>query len=119
MSGNQLEGTIPSFATNSAMRGLYVSDNRLNSTVPSSLCALSKLEALLLDENTFYGTIPSCLGDLARLRQLFLFKNQLTGQVPSELSKLAKLGTFPNRLASSQPLYILHLLTLFALCIDR
>jgi Leucine-rich repeat (LRR) protein len=103
LSGNQLNGTIPSFAANSAMRGLYVSDNRLNSTIPTSLCALSKLEALLLDENTFYGTIPSCIGNLSRLRQLFLFKNHLTGQVPTELSKLAKLGTFPNCRYSEHP----------------
>jgi Leucine-rich repeat (LRR) protein len=75
------------------LRGLYLSDNQLEGTIPSSLCALTTLEALFLDGNLLTGVIPNCFSNLTHLRQLFLFKNQLNGEVPTELGALIQLGT--------------------------
>jgi Leucine-rich repeat (LRR) protein len=96
LSSNQLNGNIPDSIghPNSGerpLRGLYLSDNSFESSIPSSLCGLENLEALFLDENRLDGSIPDCLGLIQSLQQLYLFKNKLSGEIPSELSSLRQL----------------------------
>jgi LRR receptor-like serine/threonine-protein kinase FLS2 len=96
LSSNQLGGNIPDSIghPNSGerpLRGLYLSDNNFESSIPSSLCGLENLEALFLDENRLDGSIPDCLGLIQSLQQLYLFKNKLSGEIPTELSSLRQL----------------------------
>lgn len=96
MSSNQLNGNIPDsighpFNGERPLRGLYLSDNQFEGSIPRSLCELENLEALFLDENRLDGSIPDCVGLLESLQQLYLFKNNLSGEVPVGLSSLRQL----------------------------
>jgi len=101
LSANEFTGPIPtsigspSSATNSSfLRGLYLSENKLDGTIPETICDYVNLEALFLDENQLSGSIPSCIGNLEKLKQLYVFKNGLTGVVPSEMSALRQLSKY-------------------------
>ncbi|MBI5445347.1 MAG: leucine-rich repeat domain-containing protein [Deltaproteobacteria bacterium] len=78
---NQLSGTIPSFAANTALSALELSDNQLTGTIPS-FAANPALEFLYLNSNPLSGTIPSFAANTA-LRVLVLYSNQLSGTIPS------------------------------------
>jgi hypothetical protein len=91
LSANALTGTVPAFVGDS-LRGLYLSENKLQGPIPESLCQHTHMEALFLDENELTGSIPTCIGNLSNLKQLYLFKNQLTGFVPIELGRLRNLS---------------------------
>ncbi|XP_031498025.1 receptor-like protein 19 [Nymphaea colorata] len=65
---------------------LYMSNNNIKGTIPSSLfCNLSTLWRLHLSENNLTGAIPDCLTNLTGLNELDLSKNQLQGQIPRKL----------------------------------
>jgi hypothetical protein len=105
LSSNAFSGQVPAFVGNS-LRGLYLSENKLQGRILESLCQQVSLEALFLDENQFTGSIPACIGNLSNLKQLYLFKNQLTGFVPVELGRLRNLSkSFDS--ASGQKLTLL------------
>jgi hypothetical protein len=96
LSSNKLDGNLPDsighpYSGERPLRGLYLSDNDFEGSIPSSLCELENLQALFLDENRLDGSIPDCVGLIQSLRQLYLFKNNLSGEVPAELSSLPKL----------------------------
>jgi hypothetical protein len=96
LSSNKLDGNLPDsighpYSGERPLRGLYLSDNDFEGSIPSSLCELENLQALFLDENRLDGSIPDCVGLIQSLRQLYLFKNKLSGQVPAELGSLLKL----------------------------
>jgi hypothetical protein len=93
LSENQFSGPLPELSSKQ-LRGLYLSDNRLNGPIGSNLCNQTEMRALFLDTNKLNGTIPSCLGSLLNLEQLYLFNNALTGGIPSLLSKLTYLSKF-------------------------
>ena len=101
LSGNTFTGPIPTSIglQNDTLRGLYVSDNKLNGAIPESICDYINLEALHLDENEISGSLPACLGRLASLKQIYAFRNNLTGTVPAELSALRQLSKFTQHSA--------------------
>ena len=101
LNGNAFTGTIPTNIglENETLRGLYLSDNKLNGAIPESICDYINLEALHLDENEISGSLPACLGRLASLKQIYAFRNNLTGTVPAELSALRQLSKFTQRSA--------------------
>eukprot|EP00980_Cylindrotheca_fusiformis_P001511 scaffold346_cov116-Cylindrotheca_fusiformis.AAC.25 len=98
---------------------LYPNHNReaiytsFESSIPTELGELARLETLLLEGNQLSGTIPSSLGDLhlarkfpplgntktkqtiltlaCRVEQLSFRKNYLMGHVPEELCKLREM----------------------------
>lgn len=102
LSSNEFTGPIPTAIgrpagmSGSPLRGLYLSENKLDGVIPESICDYAKLEALFVDENQLTGSIPSCIGNLGNLKQLYAFHNQLTGELPVELSMLRKLSTFQS-----------------------
>jgi len=93
LSANEFTGPIPTSIGQSenGLRGLYLSENKLEGEIPESICDYVNLEALFVDENRLSGSLPSCLGNLENLKQFYAFKNNLTGEVPQELSSLRKL----------------------------
>ena len=94
MSSNRLTGTIPTsiIYLSPTLKGLYLSDNYFDGTIPSQLGAFTSLEALFLDTNKLSGPIPDSFGGLEDLKQLYLFRNQLTGTVPASLQNLKDLN---------------------------
>ena len=82
---SQLIGTLPSSIglLTSLTKYLWLFNNRIHGTIPSSLSSLSKLASLRLDENSLTGTVPSSLSLLTFLSTLNLNNNYLTGTLPS------------------------------------
>ena len=92
--------------SNDRVTELFLIDNQLTGSIPSSLGSLTNLERLGLGENQLMGSIPSSLGGLTNLRELLLDDNQLTGSIPSSLGSLTNLEYMPlsrNRLTGSIP----------------
>lgn len=120
LSSNLLTGHIPAgiHHLGGTLRGLYLSDNQIEGSIPMHLCAFDALEALFLDTNQLTGKIPSCMGELVQLQQLYLFQNQLTGTIPSnleELEQLSGLGLEQNNLVGAMPDNVCQLMDDFVL----
>ena len=97
---------------------LWLENNRLEGTLPSSLGDLKGLQLLELGENALSGTVPESLGSLYSLTELSLFYNQLSGTVPASFGGLRELqrleldqnqlsGPLPTELSSLQYLQML------------
>jgi Leucine-rich repeat (LRR) protein len=100
-SGSGLTGTIPSSASSTSLRQIYIrqyddkgSQSWLNGTLPRFSKSLTNLA---LDGNKLTGTIPSSLGEYEFLTQLFLSFNQFTGTIPSEMAQLHQLTNIDLR----------------------
>nr|XP_009398899.1 PREDICTED: LRR receptor-like serine/threonine-protein kinase GSO2 [Musa acuminata subsp. malaccensis] len=70
---------------------LDLSDNLIDSTIPSWLSNISGLEHLDLSENDLQGNIPPTFGNLASLKELNLAFNPLQGGIPTSFKNLCKL----------------------------
>ena len=113
---NNFLGTIPEFVTKSPIERIYVEENQLEGTLPSSLYTLNALQFLsfsynkltgtigeqigaledlwFLDasNNNFSGPLPPKLGNAEDLEYAFLGDNQFSGSVPSEIGNLENLN---------------------------
>ncbi|NJO18474.1 MAG: choice-of-anchor D domain-containing protein [Thioploca sp.] len=107
LSGNQLNGTIPSeIGDLRYLEGLQLSDNQLSGPIPKELGKLSHLQYLDLFSNHLRDSIPPELGNLNNLQGLALFNNQLSGSIPPEfgnLSYLEELWLDGNKLSGTIP----------------
>ncbi|CAL9757964.1 unnamed protein product [Musa acuminata subsp. burmannicoides] len=70
---------------------LDLSENFINSTMPSWLSNISGLEHLDLNGNFLQGNIPPTFGNLASLKELNLADNSLQGGIPTSFKNLCKL----------------------------
>ncbi|XP_064957935.1 receptor-like protein EIX1 [Musa acuminata AAA Group] len=70
---------------------LDLSENFINSTMPSWLSNISGLEHLDLSYNNLQGNIPPTFGNLASLKELNLAYNSLQGGIPTSFKNLCKL----------------------------
>lgn len=110
---NELTGTIPSSLAN--VRGLvdlYLSKNHLEGPIPKTLSQQSDLKNLRLNDNQLTGTIPVELDKLQKLEYLYLQNNRLEGPIPNELGVLNKLFRFRshgNSLTGTMPRGVCHL----------
>lgn len=110
---------------NENVTALYLVENNLTGTLPSSLGDLSGLKSLTIASNPqLSGTIPSELGNLSGLEALELYDNGLTGAIPEELGNLSNLkilALYGNKLTGSVPesLGNLSYLTIFYLCCNQ
>nr|GMD72252.1 probably inactive leucine-rich repeat receptor-like protein kinase At5g48380 [Ipomoea batatas] len=84
LSGNQLNGTIPSDVGNiiSTVTTLDLSSNRFSGEIPASLATCTYLNFLKLDDNQLTGQIPPEFGLLRRIKEFSVSNNRLTGPVP-------------------------------------
>ena len=88
---------------------LFLHDNFLSGSIPSSLGGLTRLELLVLGGNFLSGSIPSSLGRLTNLEGLFLGGNSLSGSIPSSLGRLTNLELLVlggNSLSGSIPSWL-------------
>ncbi len=94
---NNLSGTLPSSIGNfSSLKYLYLggvssTQNHISGIIPASIGNLSNLEVLELGGNQFSGSIPSSISNLSNLTELGLNINQLTGNIPSGIGNLLNL----------------------------
>ncbi|KAF8007050.1 hypothetical protein BT93_K1145 [Corymbia citriodora subsp. variegata] len=103
LSNNQLHGTIPSSYDWLSLEALILSDNKLTGNIPAALGRSQVLGLLDLRNNLLNGTIPHSLGQLRYLHYLDLSTNSLRGTVSeihfANLSKLRFLDISNNHLA--------------------
>ncbi|KAK4347262.1 hypothetical protein RND71_033601 [Anisodus tanguticus] len=89
LSGNKLEGKIPSSLTElENLVHLNLSSNSLNGTIPNSFGNLLSLENVSLAENSLSGSIPKSVAAIPGLVHLDLGSNQLNGTVPKFISDM-------------------------------
>ncbi|KAK3152721.1 hypothetical protein QOZ80_2BG0162680 [Eleusine coracana subsp. coracana] len=85
LSRNSLSGPIPSEFGGPELVELVLPYNRINGTVPASLCRLPRLLHLDLSNNNLSGHLPRCTNISSNglgLTTLILYKNNLSGQFP-------------------------------------
>ncbi|XP_050233906.2 receptor-like protein EIX2 [Mercurialis annua] len=132
---NSFSGTLPESIGElmPRLRNLHASDNRLNGSIPSSICKLVDLQVLSLRNNDLHGelidcwetmqslwvvdvsnnnlsgSIPGSLGYLRSLGMLLLSKNNLVGEIPYSLKNCSALSTIDfggNRLSGEIPSWL-------------
>ena len=87
-----LTGRIaPQLGRLTALRSLWLHDNRLGGPIPPELGSLRHLQFLSLSRNRLTGPIPPELGSLVNLQKWWLSDNQLTGPIPARLGNLRAL----------------------------
>ncbi|XP_059656544.1 receptor-like protein EIX2 [Cornus florida] len=156
LSHNHFEGPLPLWSTNAfhfslqsnlfsgpipsnidelmpQLKNLHLSENRLNGTIPSSICTMKSLKVLSLKSNQLSGELPQCwnesqslwavdvannrlsgniprsMGFLSTLNILKLSNNSLEGEIPPSLqncSNLMSIDLGDNRLSGNLPLWI-------------
>ncbi|KAK3422753.1 hypothetical protein EUGRSUZ_G03163, partial [Eucalyptus grandis] len=104
LSHNLISGSLPiDSGITYQVRTLYLNDNLIGGTLPSSLCDMGLLD-LNLARNNLSGSIPDCWKD--SLLFLTLSFNKLSGVIPSSLGSLPYLTTLHlngNRLNGELP----------------
>ncbi|XP_037483213.1 receptor kinase-like protein Xa21 [Triticum dicoccoides] len=108
LDNNKLHGTLPSSIGNlpRSLQTLYLSENRFTGTIPSEIAKLTNLTVLQLDGNSLSGEIPDMLGNLENLFLLGLSRNKLSGTIPQSVGNFKRLGELSleeNNLTGSIP----------------
>jgi hypothetical protein len=92
---NGLQGTLPSAAAFTGLRGLThlcISDQPgITGTLPADWSSLTALQDVRLPNNSLSGSIPSSWGSLTKLKVLMLYMNKLSGPVPGSFNMLTAL----------------------------
>ncbi|GKC01094.1 kinase-like domain-containing protein [Tanacetum coccineum] len=110
---NQLYGSLPSSIGNLVgLSDLQLGPNRFSGKIPTTISKLQKLQVFSLFSNQFSGPIPDAIGNLALLTRLYLDHNKLEGHIPSSLGNCKELNALSladNRLSGKIPKQILQL----------
>ncbi|XP_068639587.1 receptor-like protein EIX1 [Aristolochia californica] len=93
ISSNLISGQIPMDIGSkiSDTKILYLSNNRITGSIPSSLCELSYLVELSLSMNQLSGVIPNCWWSNGELKYIDLSSNNLVGEIPTTFGNLSSL----------------------------
>ncbi|XP_074576116.1 receptor-like protein EIX2 [Curcuma longa] len=113
-SHNSFSGPIPSSLVDNAV---YISllNNRLNGSIPSSICTEIFLQAIDLANNDLSGTLPDCFRYESELMILDVSNNKLSGSIPSTLGFLQRLQSLHlsnNRLSGTVPTTLIQCIQL-------
>ncbi|XP_059280307.1 leucine-rich repeat receptor-like tyrosine-protein kinase PXC3 [Lycium ferocissimum] len=120
LSGNKLEGILPSFTGFGKLESLDFSHNNLNGKVELQLSGLNSLKSLNLSYNQFIGSVPTSLGKFNLLEELQLSTNYFQGELPPQVVNFGNLtlidislnklsGVIPDRLGELSKLQVLIL----------
>ncbi|XVF23298.1 hypothetical protein REPUB_Repub13aG0025100 [Reevesia pubescens] len=94
---NNFEGRMPNIRKLSAVKALYLSNNRFTGEIPDdAFQGMRSLKKLFLANNAFTGKIPLSLTTLPKLLILRLEGNLFTGQIPDFNEKVLKVVNFAN-----------------------
>ncbi|KAK4787105.1 hypothetical protein SAY86_010938 [Trapa natans] len=70
---------------------LSLSNNSINSTLPSDISSCQRLSHIDLSQNLLTGSLPSSLADLPSLRYLDLTGNNFSGNIPDSFGRFQSL----------------------------
>lgn len=85
---------------NNRVLTMYIYDNRLHGSLPSSIGNLTALTEMSLGYNQIYGSIPASIGNLTKLTFLSIFDCQLSGNLPVSIGNLVSLTEINLRINS-------------------
>ncbi|GKV45697.1 hypothetical protein SLEP1_g52755 [Rubroshorea leprosula] len=90
---NLLSGPIPGNIDElmPELMELDISWNRLQGTIPSSLCKIKGLEILSLGSNRLSGELPNCWNQSQRINVLDVANNSISGKIPRSICFLTSL----------------------------
>ncbi|KAJ0966694.1 hypothetical protein J5N97_023611 [Dioscorea zingiberensis] len=117
LSSNKFEGPLPSLPSYSgyvdfsdnlfsgpllpilgntltSLRLVFLSNNLLNGTFPTTICKLEVLQIIDVSNNLLSGELPTCWADLPSLAAINLANNSLTGKIPDSIGSLRLLEVF-------------------------
>ncbi|PWA64223.1 leucine-rich repeat protein [Artemisia annua] len=110
---NQLFGSLPSsIGSLVGLTILRLGANRFKGKIPTTVGKLQKLQHLSLHSNHFSGRIPDAIGNLSLLNVVYLYSNKLEGHIPSSLGNCKNLNGLHlryNRLSGKIPKQLLQL----------
>ncbi|GJY86518.1 kinase-like domain-containing protein [Tanacetum coccineum] len=110
---NQLFGSLPSsIGSLVGLTTLELRANRFKGKILTTIGKLQKLQRLSLDRNQFSGPIPDAIGNLSLLTRVYLYSNNLEGHIPSSLGnckELNGLNLADNRLSGKIPKQLFQL----------
>ncbi|KAL5549329.1 hypothetical protein UlMin_004560 [Ulmus minor] len=124
LSLNQISGPLPSnFGDDMPLLYyLFLSDNRINGSIPNSLCRFNDLGVLDLSRNMLHGQIPDCWTDSLRIQNIDLSSNKLSGTIPASIGNLPSLQQFHvnnNSLSGKLPLALINCSGMFSMDVGQ
>ncbi|KAL5549339.1 hypothetical protein UlMin_004570, partial [Ulmus minor] len=124
LSLNQISGPLPSnFGDDMPLlQYLILSDNRINGSIPNSLCRLNDLMVLDLSRNMLHGQIPHCWTDSLNFFSIDLSSNKLSGTIPASIGNFPSLQQFHvnnNSLSGKLPLALINCLGMFSMDVGQ
>ncbi|GAV73583.1 LRR_1 domain-containing protein/LRR_4 domain-containing protein/LRR_8 domain-containing protein [Cephalotus follicularis] len=118
LSSNKVQGSIPESICNAAyLQVLDLSNNSLSGTIPSCI-PLMNLGVLNLRSNNFIGTVPDNFTRNCGLQTLDVNGNLLTGRIPQSLAKCALLEVLDlgnNQIKDTFPCWLRNISSLHVL----
>ncbi|KAL7193777.1 hypothetical protein ACSBR2_025410 [Camellia fascicularis] len=110
LANNGLTGTIPSTIRKlQSLQRLHLDGNKMEGIIPNELCLLKKLGELSLQNNGLFGPIPPCIANISPLQKVLLGSNALNSSTPVNfwsLENLVVLNLSSNNFGGSLPLNI-------------
>lgn len=91
---NRSTNGLPYNQASSFPPSVFLSNNRINGTIPPEIGQLKHLHVLDLSRNNITGTIPSSISEIRNLEVLDLSSNDLHGSIPGSFEKLTFLSKF-------------------------
>ncbi|XP_074305027.1 receptor-like protein EIX2, partial [Silene latifolia] len=88
------EQTFAGFNSLMLLKGIDISNNKLEGEIPEGISSLVGLKFLNLSRNNLTGPIMSKIGQLTSLESLDLSNNHLSGEIPLSLTQISGLSAF-------------------------
>ncbi|GER41752.1 leucine-rich repeat protein kinase family protein [Striga asiatica] len=103
--GNNFDGPLPNLTSISALRSIYLSNNRFDEEIhPNYFQGMQLLKKVYLANNKLSGPIPISLAALPRLRELVLDNNEFVGEIPAfPQDKIINFSAANNQLVGPIP----------------